>query len=110
MRRPPPSVVLVARTHWLVGAAIVTAIVIVHAITRGLPIAFSPKSYAITAGLAALFLATGALVWLGIPVGKPLTRVCSLFYLIRPRLCFQLWDLMRAPEFQAHFMRRPPVA
>lgn len=108
MRRPPPSVVLVARTHWVVGGAVAGAITLVHTITRGLPIAFSPKAYLVTGSLAALFLLTGTLVWFGAPLGRPLSRLCSLFYLMRPRLCFGLWAAMKLPEFQAHFSRRTP--
>ena len=110
MPRPPPPVVLAARTHWMVGGSMAGAIAIVHAITRGLPIAFSPKSYAITASLAALFLATGTLVWFGVRIGEPLNRLCALFYLMRPKLCFRLWEMMRMPEWKAHFGGRPPSA
>lgn len=107
MRRPPPPpVALVARSHWLVGGVIVSAIALVHLITRDLPIAFSPKAYAITGGLAALFLLTGTLVWFGLAPGQPLSRLCSLFYMIRPRLCFNLWEAMRQPEFKNHFARQ----
>lgn len=106
MRRPSPPVALVARTHWLVGAAMAGAIALVHGITRDLPIAFSPQAYLVTGSLAALFLATGTLVWWGLPPGRPLSRLCTLFYLIRPGLCFRLWDIMGQPEFREHFGRR----
>lgn len=105
MRRPPLPVQLIARTHWIVGGAVAFAIVVVHLITRNLPIAFSPRAYAITGGLAALFLGAGTLVWFGLPGGPPLSRFCALCYLMRPRLCFTLWNAMKTPEFKAHFAR-----
>ena len=108
MRRPPPPVVLVARSEWLVAAVIVGAMALVHAVTRGLPIAFSPKAYVVTGSLAGLFALTGTLVWFGVPPGQPLSRLCALFLLMRPPLCFSLWEAMRRPEFKAHFRRHAP--
>ena len=101
----PPAVSLVARTHWVVGAAVTFAIGLMHLMTRAAPIAFSPKSYAIAGTLAGLFLLTGTLVWFGLAPGRPLSRLCALFYLIRPGMCFSLWDAMSQPEFKAHFSR-----
>jgi hypothetical protein len=96
---------LVARSHWLVGGVIVAAIALVHLITRDLPIAFSPRAYQLTGGLAALFLLTGTLVWFGVAPGQLVSRICAFFYLIRPGLCFRLLEAMRHPEFVAHFRR-----
>ena len=64
MRSPPKCVALVARTHWLVGLAIVASVAVLHLITRNLPsIEFGPKTYYIAGGLAALYLLAGTLVW-----------------------------------------------
>ncbi len=103
----PPSVVLLARAHWAVAGATGAAVAVVHVVTRDLPIAFSPKAYVVTLGLAALFGTTGTLVWWGVPPGQALSRFCALFYLMRPGLFFQLWAAMKLPEFQAHFRRGP---
>lgn len=102
----PPSVVLLARAHWAVAGATAAAVAVVHLVTRDLPIAFSPGAYVVTLGLATLFASTGTLVWWGLPPGGALSRFCTLFYLMRPRLFFQLWEAMRRPEFQDHFRRR----
>ena len=106
MRPRPPPVALLARAHWAVAGAVGAAVALVHFVTRDLPIAFSPKAYAVTLSLAALFALTGTLVWSGLRLGEPLSRFCTLFYLIRPRLFFQLWAAMRLPEYREHF-RRP---
>ncbi len=106
MRRPPPSVALVARTHWFVAGVIVFCVALVHFSTRHLPIAFSTKAYAITLGLAGIFLLAGTLVWLGVAVGQPLSRFCAVCYMMRPKLTFHLWEIMKSPEYLAHFRRR----
>src|SRR5882762_1746557 len=107
MKRPPGCVVLVARTHWIVGGVILLAIAALRAFTRKLPaIEFGPVTYEITGGLAALYLITGALVWFGAPFGRILSRLCTLLYLSRPRLGSYLWETMDSPEFQAHFARK----
>ncbi len=107
MRSPPPSVALVARTHWLVGAAIALSLGLLWWITRGLPhIEFGPRTYTIAGGLAALYVGAGTLVWLGAPPGRLLSRICGLLYLPRPQFGSRLWQLMSAPDYQAHFDRK----
>lgn len=104
MRDTPRSVALVARTHWMVGAAIVVTASVLLVVTRNLPrIEFGPKTYLITAALASLYLLAGTLVWFGAPFGQLLSRVCGLLYLPRPQFGGYLWDLMSSPEFRAHF-------
>ena len=107
MRKPPRSVAIVARTHWAVGAVIVAATAILHALTRKLPqVEFGPRTLLIAGGLALLYLLAGTLVWLGAPFGKLLSRICGLLYLPRPQFGGLLWDTMNSPEFQAHFTRK----
>ena len=107
MRRPPRCVAVVARTHWLVGLAIVASVTVLHLITRNLPsIEFGRKTYLITGGLAALYVLAGTLVWFGAPFGKLLSRVCGLLYLPRPQFGGVLWDIMNSVEFKEHFARR----
>src|SRR4051812_39380308 len=107
MHRPPPPVVHVARTHWVVGLSVVVAIGALHVFTRKLPmVEFGARTYIITLGIAALYLLTGTLVWFGAPLGRFLSRVCGLLYLSRPRLGSYLWETMNSPEYQAHFTRR----
>jgi hypothetical protein len=105
MRRPPACVVLVARTHWIVGGVICLSIAALHAFTRKLPVEFGPLTYQITGGLAALYLLAGTLVWLGAPFGRFFSRACTLLYLSRPRLGSYLWEVMDSEEFKAHFQR-----
>jgi hypothetical protein len=108
MLRPPPGIVLVARTHWTVGAAILVSMALLYWVTRRLPrIEFGARTYLITGGLATLYLTAGTLVWLGAPLGRLLSRVCALLYLPRPRFGSYLWETMDTSEFKAHFMRRP---
>ena len=108
MRRPPQCVAFVARTHWIVGLAIVGSVAVLHLVTRKLPsIEFGAKTYLITGGLAALYLLAGTLVWFGAPFGKLLSRVCTLLYLPRPQFGGVLWETMNSPEFKEHFTRRP---
>jgi hypothetical protein len=106
MPGPPPPVVLVARTHWLVGGAAAAAMAVVHFSTRHLPIAFSPTAYWSAGGFAVAYLVAGSCVWLGIPPGRVLSRVCGLLYLARPRFGSPIWDAMSLPEYRAHFERR----
>ncbi|MES2696849.1 MAG: hypothetical protein V4773_25500 [Verrucomicrobiota bacterium] len=106
MHRPPRSVALVARTHWLVGMAVAVSIFLLHFLTRNLPIAFSPRTYWITGSLAALYLLSGTLVWFGLPSGRLLSRICGLLYLTRPQFGSYLWDTMNLPDYRAHFTRR----
>jgi hypothetical protein len=107
MRRPPDSVVLVARTHWTVGAIIAVSTVALHWVTRNLPrVEFGPRTYLIAAGLATFYLLAGTLVWFGAPLGPLLSRVCTLLYLPRPRMGGYLWETMNTPEFKAHFRKK----
>ncbi len=106
MRRPPGCVLLVARTHWLVGASILFFVVLLHLLTRRLPVAFEPKTYVITLGLGGLYLLGGTLVWFGAPLGRLLSRGCTLIYLVRPNLGSHLWRIMDSEEFKSHFARR----
>ena len=109
MRRPA-SVVIVARTHWMVAGAILAATGVLHVFTRNLPrIEFGPRTYLIAGGLAALYLLAGLLVWLGTPLGPLLSRVCALLYLPRPQFGSYLWDLMNSAEFRAHFRREKKI-
>lgn len=110
MRRPPDCVRLVARTHWLVGGVVLFSIALLHWLTRRLPVEFGPRTYAITGGIAALYLLGGTLVWLGAPFGRVLSRVCGLLYLSRPRLGSHLWETMDSAEFKAHFSRKQATA
>ena len=108
MARPPASVVFVARTHWLVGLAIVGSVILLHLLIRSVPrITIGTDGYLITGGLAALYLIAGTLVWYGAPFGRLLSRVCSLLYLPRPQFGSAVWDSMNSAEFQAHFDRTP---
>lgn len=109
MRRPPDCVVLVARTHWVVGAAVLGSVGLLYLATRKLPyIEFGPRTYVIALSLAALYLLGGTLVWLGAPLGRVTSRVCGLLYLSRPRLGSYLWEIMDSEEFKVHFRRPKP--
>ena len=106
MRRPPASVAFVARTHWLVGAVALGSVGVLHLISRGIhSIAFGPRTYAITLGIAALYLVGGTLVWFGTPFGRFVNLLCSLLYLVRPRLGDPVWASARSEDFKAHFAR-----
>lgn len=107
-QRPPDCVAHVARTHWVVAGVILAAVGIVQWIVVRFPVAFSPRTYALTLGLAALYALAGALVWFGAPLGRSLSRLCCLLYLARPALGSQLWQIMDSPEYQAYFEGRPP--
>ncbi|MEN9636574.1 MAG: hypothetical protein RL077_4978 [Verrucomicrobiota bacterium] len=107
MRRPPPCVALVARTHGAVGLSILFAIGLAHALTRDLPmVAWGGRTYAITGGLAGVYLLASALIWFGAPGGRLLSRICGLLYLSRPRFGSPLWEIMDSAEFQKHCRRR----
>lgn len=107
MRRPPDCVAFVARVHWTMAAIIVVSTGLVHWATHHLPrIEFGPRTFLIAGGLAAAYLLAGALVWLGAPLGRLLSRVCALLYLPRPRFGLLIWETMNLPEFRAHFVRR----
>src|SRR3954469_11020700 len=110
MSRPPDSVAVIARHHWLTGAAMVFFIALVSTFSRNFSGAFalSSKGYAITLAIAALYLGTGTLVWFGVPVGRYLSNACSFIYLARPQLGLRIWRLMGTAEFKAHFARRRP--
>ena len=109
MRRPPDCVAHVARTHWVVTGVILASIGVVQWIVVKFPVAFSPRTYAITFGLAALYGLAGTLVWIGAPLGRFLSRLCGLLYLARPSLGSPLWQIMDSAEFKAHFgVQVPP--
>jgi hypothetical protein len=108
MPRPPASVVLVARTHWLVGATVVASAAFFRTITMRAPIEFSRETYVMTAAFAVAYLLGGTLVWFGLPPGRLLSRVCALPYLARPRFGLHLWHVMDSAEYQAHFRRAGP--
>lgn len=103
MRRPPPGVRLVARTHWLVGGTAALTVALVYGWTHRLPVTFSHGAYYITGGFAVLYLLTGTLVWFGAPPGRVCSRICGLLYLVRARRGAYLWDMMNSEEYQAHF-------
>lgn len=105
MRRPPAAVILVARTHWLVSAAIFLLVGALHVFTRRWPVEFGPETYAITLGMGTLYGLAGTLVWLGLPFGRLLSRICGLLYLARPHLGSHLWDVMDSAEYRVHFKR-----
>ena len=106
-RRPPACVALVARTHWLVGGAVLVSVALLRWLTEKFPVGFSARTYAITGGIAALYALAGTLVWFGAPGGKFLSRACGLLYLARPSLGSRLWEIMDSPEFKAHFAKAP---
>ena len=103
MKRPPASVALVARTHWVVGTIILISVPLVSWITQKFPVKASARTYAIALSLAGLYLLGGTLVWFGAPLGRVLSRVCGLIYLARPQLGSRLWEIMDSPEYQEHF-------
>jgi hypothetical protein len=106
MRRPPPSIAFVARTHWTVGLVILGSVALLHWVTSGLPaIEFRLRTYQITLGLGVLYMVAGTLVWYGAPLGRVCSRVCSLLYLARPAFGLGIWETMNRPDFAAHFER-----
>lgn len=103
-RRPPPSVVHVARTHAAVALVIFASVALLHVLTRNLPgIEFRRSTYVIALGLGALYALTAALLWRGLPPGRQLSRCCTLLYLPRPSFGLPLLRLTDEPEFRAHF-------
>ena len=106
MRRPPEIVALVAKTHWLVGGVVLTALVPLHLFTRKLPyVEFGAKTYVSASVFATVYLVAGTLVWCGAPFGRLLSRICGLLYLARPNFGSYLWDIMSSLEYRAHFQR-----
>jgi hypothetical protein len=106
MRSPPPCVVFVARTHAIVGGAILVSIGLLHVLTRRLPqIEFGATAYILTGGLAALYLGAATLVWFGLRPGPLLSRFCALLYLPRPSFGSPVWKTMNRDDFKAHFRR-----
>ena len=106
-RQPPHCVALVARTHWVVAGVILVSIGALRWIVTQFPVEFTPRTYAITGGLAALYGLAGTLVWFGAPGGRLLSRGCSLLYLARPSFGSPLWEIMDSAEFKAHFTGGP---
>lgn len=107
-RRPPPSVVHVARTHAAVALVIFASVGLLHVLTRDLPgIEFRRSTYLLALGLGALYALTAALVWRGLRPGRQLSRCCTLLYLPRPSFGLPLLRLTDAPEFLAHFENAP---
>ena len=105
-RRPPDSVALVARTHWVVAVVILISIGLLRWMVEKFPFEFGARTYLITGSLALLYGLAGTLVWFGAPGGRLLSRVCGLLYLARPSLGSHLWRVMDSDEFKAHFTRR----
>ena len=102
--RPPDSVAFIARTHWLVGGVALISVALLHGFTRGISrLVFNPHTLQIAIGVAVLYLATGTMVWFGTPLGRFCNHMCSLLYLVRPRLGDRVWGIMRTEEFKAHF-------
>lgn len=106
----PDNVVVVARTHWAMGAAVLVSIGLITLVTMRFPFEFGPRTYVITGSLAAVYTLAGTLVWFGAPLGRPLSRICGLIYLTRPRLGLRIWKLMDSAEFQAHFTPKKPIS
>jgi len=105
--RPPACVALVARTHGLVGLTAIVSLFLLHLLTRNLrQIEFGPRTYALGLTIGLTYCLTSVLVWFGAPVGRLLSRICSLLYLARPQLGSHLWRIMDSADYQAHF-RRP---
>jgi hypothetical protein len=103
-RRPPQCVAVVARHHWVTGGAMLFFVALFHGFTReARAFEFSRRGYAITLGIAALYLLTGTTVWLGARPGRYLNYFCSLIYLARPSLGLRLWRINDSAEFKAHF-------
>ena len=106
MTRPPGGVVLVARTHWVVGGVMLASVALLWFLTRNLPVVFERMTYVITIGGGGLYLLAGTLVWFGTPLGRLLSKICGLIYLVRPQLGTRLWKIMDSPEYRAQFSRR----
>jgi hypothetical protein len=107
--RPPDSVALVAKTHWFVGGVVLVSVFAVRWLVSQFPVDFTVRTWAVTLGIAGTYLGTGTLVWFGLPFGRVLSRVCSLVYLVRPRLGPLLWQIMDSEEFRAHFEQNRPA-
>ena len=103
--RPPPSVLLVARTHAAVAAVIFTSTGLLFVLTRRWPVELEPITFQVSLGLGLLYGLAGYLVWRGLPPGRWLSRLCGLLYLARPGLGSQLWRIMDSEEYRAHFRR-----
>jgi hypothetical protein len=103
--RPPNCVALVAKTHWFVGGTVLISIFGIRWLVNQFPVDFTGRTWAITLGIAGFYLVTGTLVWFGLPFGRVFSRVCSLIYLVRPKLGPWLWQIMDSEEFRSHFKR-----
>lgn len=104
--RPPDSVALVARVHWLVAASILAMTTLLLVVLSQLPIEFGARTFYVSFGVGALYGMTGALVWIGHPLGRILSYPCSMLYLPRPQLGLEIFRIMGSAEFRAHFARR----
>ena len=106
---PPECVRFVARVHALVGATMLAGLALLALVTRNLPgVGFGPGTH-FTAGLLGTFYgATAWLVWRGLPPGRALSTVASLWYVLRPPLAAQVRAATRDPAFAAHFARGTP--
>lgn len=107
MPRPPEPILLIARTHVVMGGVILFFTVMLYALLRDSTVLeLSRQTYAITITLSVLYLLAGLSVWQGWPIGRPLNYVCALLYLARPPLGLRIWKIMRSPEYREHFQRK----
>ncbi|MEY3607470.1 MAG: hypothetical protein RLZZ447_258 [Verrucomicrobiota bacterium] len=82
------------------------ALVLLGLVTRNLPgIGFGPGTYLAAGLLGVYYFATAGLVWRGLPPGRALSTVASLWYVLRPPLAAQVRAATRDPAFAAHFAR-----
>jgi hypothetical protein len=106
MRRPPPSVAFLARTHWLTGGVVFGFIAALHYILRNAQLVqLSPATYAITGALVTLYAVGGTLTWFALPAARALNHVCCALYFVRPPLGAKVWGIMHSEEYRAHFNR-----
>lgn len=110
-RRPPPSVVLVARTHALVGGAALVSLLVLHLLTRNLAwVEFGPRTYIIASSIGLTYCLAGLFVWLGTPVGRALGWVCGLLYLARPQFGSHVWTCIHSEEYRTYFTGKAGTA
>ena len=102
--RPPPSVVFLARTHWLTGGVIFAFIAALHWILRDAQLLqLSVQTYAISLGLVLLYTVAGAFTWWAWPPARVLNHLCCALYFVRPPLGTRVWSIMKSEEYRAHF-------